>query len=315
MKSPPVLIITSGSGRLDISRLFAWLFSFEPIKTSLFPVTCALGEITLDHISIKGPVLTPKKLQYSLDGSFAHLALGTKEVDRGISHAAARFISSHEKTILSDMTAIIHNPYLISFITKYPQVDELSMPIAISQAFIKKDKILSTFNGQLKFQKGVDIFIDIEGNPSSYTLNLVNITDKDKTSAQISNKNGMFNFKGFFDTRTLENILNPKNLLIHKLIDLTGENHFLIESDSDNHLVVNADFFDLDKLNLDKIKTTRTKEAQLSKFFFKKITLRANKLKYKKYIFNQVEARIAMKPEKNRDHHCPCQPMRHGVHG
>lgn len=75
----PLLTMETGSGKLDISPLFAWLIGFKPIQGTLSPLMAAQGTIILDHIHLKGPIMSPKELYYAMEGSFTDLNLPQKK--------------------------------------------------------------------------------------------------------------------------------------------------------------------------------------------------------------------------------------------
>jgi len=187
-------------------------------------------------------------------------------------------------------------------VTKIPKLNELAMPIKISKGFLSTKDPSQAFRGNLTFNTGTELFLDLEGNIDAYTINLAELREKNRTQAQVLTREGYLNFQGSLDTRTLETILKKESPTLKKLMALTHGKGFQIESNQAKGVTVTTDFIDLDGIkNQDALKTADTKTKKPTLFkpdLFKTFTLKANTLKYKGYLFSPVEALISKSHKK-----------------
>ncbi len=290
--STPRLTIESARARLDLSRFFPWLTSFTPVQTVLDPIKSALGKLEVDQVTMEGPVMTPEKWQYGVTGSLTDLSLGTAVSGAEINNAACNFSVSHKKATFTNMAGTVNKPGLISTLTKAPYIDELAMPLTLSKGLFRTGERTPEFKGMLTFDRGTDLFLNIEGTPDAYVINRAELREKDRTDAQLSIREDRMNFLGNLDTRTLEPLLAPNSLILKRLLSLTQGKHFSIESNFENSITVMADFINLDTIKKTGAKTE--KEPALKQVFSKPITLKAKAVKYKGYIFSPVEARVSL---------------------
>ncbi|MCP4114940.1 MAG: hypothetical protein GY737_05940 [Desulfobacteraceae bacterium] len=288
----PLLTIKTAGARLDLSLFFPWLTSFGPVRTATAPITSALGELTVDRGAMAGPVLTPEKWQFEINGSLAGLGLGTDVSKAEIHDAACDFNVSHKEATLTGMAGTVNRTGLISSLTKAPYLDQLAMPLTLSNGFFTTGGRFPEFKGLLTFKTGTNLFLDIKGTPDDYVVNRAELWENDRTDARVSYPEGRLNFQGSLDTRTLETLLAPDSLTLKRLLALTREKHFLIESNRENSITVTADFINLDTMEKAGAKTPEA--PALKQVFAKPITIKANSVQYKGYIFSPFEARVSL---------------------
>ncbi len=291
----PLLTLETGSGKVNVSALFAWLSRFKSIQPTLLPLMPARGIINLDEVRLQGAILTPQTLDYSIDGSFTDLTLAehspTHGGSNGISNASGRFIISPKSKRLTQLKGTIHTPDQISFLTGSPQIEDLLLPLTLSRGFIETNGMGVNFKGNLKFETGTTLFISLKKTPDAVLLDQAAITVKDKEIARITNRLGDLTFEGSLNTRILDEILKPGGLALNLVNNLTQNGHFTISTDSDNTPVLTMDFLDLNLIL--KKQTQSPQDSLLPKGFnLPPFILKAGSLKYNELILKQVEARI-----------------------
>lgn len=292
LDTDPVLTISTGSGRLDLSQLFEWLTRFKPIETILSPMASIQGQILLDQVNLDGPILRPRNLAYTINGSFANLNLAGKESSSGISNASGRFMVSPDNQRLTELVATIHSPNPITSMAQTPLLDKLSMPFTLSRGVIETKPSGLSFDGDLGFKTGTSLFLSIENKDGGFLLNQATLKDKERRVARLLNREGRFIFEGQLDTHSLEGILNPEGPALKALIRLTGNNHFSVESDPENTPVLSIAFLDIDKMKAAEKKPTE--QLLPEDFFPPPFILKADTLKFNGHLFNKVKARVTL---------------------
>ncbi|MDY0221218.1 MAG: AsmA-like C-terminal domain-containing protein [Desulfobacterium sp.] len=291
----PLLTLATGAGKLDVSALFTWLSRFKPIQPTLLPLMPARGTINLDQVRLKGAILTPLTLDYSIDGSFTDLTLAdhspTHGESSGISNASGRFMLSPKNKRLTQLKGTMHTSDPISFLTGAPQIEELLLPLTLSQGFMEADGTGVSFKGELKFKTETTLFISLRKTPDAVSLDQATIKVKDREIARITNRRGDLTFEGILDTRTLDEILKPGGPALNLVNNLTQNGHFTISTDWDNTPVLTMNFLDLNLIL--KNKTQGPQDSLLPKGFnLPPFILKADSLKYNGSILKQVKARI-----------------------
>lgn len=291
----PLLTLETGSGKVNVSTLFAWLSQFKPIQPTLLPLMPARGMINIEKVHLQGAILTPQTLDYSIEGSFTDLTLAEHSPSHGgsngISNASGKFILSPKSKRLTQLKGTMHTPDPISFLTGTPQIEDLLLPLTLSRGFMETNGMGVNFKGDLKFKTGTTLFISLKKTPDAVFLDQAAITVKDREVARITNRLGDLTFEGSLDTRILDEILKPGGLALNLVNNLTQNGHFTISTNSDNTPVLTMDFLDLNLIL--KKQTQSPQDSLLPKGFnLPPFILKAGSLKYNELIFKQVEARI-----------------------
>jgi hypothetical protein len=299
-KNETIINIISGSGVFNPDPIMPWLMSFKKINDLIFPVKKIDGNIHIESIQLSGPLLESDKWQYDILGIGVGIDISTDLNQKEIENLSCNYHISNGFLNLDQISLKMeHLSWLEPFIeTKYLQ--SIMLPINMNKGKLQIKPESSFLNGDLEFNTGPRIFIDLSGKTfESLKLNSIKFQDQELSKGSIAfdydKDNPFFNFNGFLNTTTLNKFIKPHTLVGKKLNTLTQNQPILISVDKDLKINISSKTIDLSAFNSQSNNISFSSSSHYDQLFAKPIIIKTDKLKTKKFTFTNVETQIVFK--------------------
>ncbi|MEA2060572.1 MAG: AsmA-like C-terminal domain-containing protein [Thermodesulfobacteriota bacterium] len=300
----PVLNIRSGAAEIQINEIYPWLASFKKNYQVFSKIKSIKGEIYLDHISVKGPLFNPDKIQYSLEGRLRHLLIERKKSIPDICVFACVFDVSDKNALLSRLDADILDSRFLASLIKIPFIANLSAPFSIFRADCRLKNSIA-FTGDLLFDQGPEVYIAFSGETQDTPVKRIRIKKRGtenglaavKTDKSTAPDHKDWKVTGEIDTDTIKKIFKTNTILYKKINEITQGQNYLIQAEPASEPVLSTNFIDLDQI-LETWKTSSEDQAAESMKWIQKLmpefTLYADILKYKQLKFSPFNSKIRL---------------------
>jgi len=326
----PNIDITSAQARLKIDELMPWLQSHEMVMDLISPVRPSRGEIIIKTAKIKGPILTPAKWDFNINGSGKNINIGfvpkksnksdkSKKTDvpedkTQIQSVSGRFEANDREISIKGLTAQVEDLTWLSYDlnaldTLDPSwLNSIKLPLHVSDISIENNKNKALLKGKLTFPSGSELSFDLIGkNIKDLFPNVLTIKEKTLSNAMFTfNQNPsqpFFDFKGVLNTSTIEQLLIKDSFLHGQFNSFTSGATVKIYTDFDSNL-----HLDLEKITLDSFVSISKNESKplppaFSTFLNNKsIFLTSRELKYKNRTFIDIKTELFFNKKKTDIH-------------
>ena len=257
LKSPHFFNITSGPGIFPMQSTLAWLTQFHPMRPLVAPLSTSRGELSLDHLTLKGALSAPTQWDYAVQGTFARGSLYQEPGEKGISDISFSFDLSPHVFALKKFTATIHNTDLVinnchtnGFpIPQQQLLRDFQPPITLSNVTLGKTDQDLSFQCQATFPRG--IFMAMTGTHSNQhtILEKLEIKHPPLSRAEISHPPGSpLTFKGKLNIKTIKQLFKQNSATAAALA--LGENtgKCLLASGPGEGITLSLDHLDMKTL-------------------------------------------------------------------
>ncbi|MFO7749572.1 MAG: AsmA-like C-terminal domain-containing protein [Desulfobacteraceae bacterium] len=295
------LTLQSNEIRADMAFLFPWLFSFSAVKKMMAPVEMVKGDLLFDTISVNGFLAKPDKLRYKIRGQCRDLSLGKAGKPFQLASLSCRFQASDKGADISRIRCDVAKTELLALFADIPFINTIAAPFSVARGVCRLGGH-SSFQGDISFPDGPDLFISVTGGSDGLVLNKLSISKrrKEKKLVMVKTDSGEgrygFSAEGEIDTRTLEKIVKKTSPLHETMKAVTGNRNHVITCSPDRGVVVSTDAMDLDRIM--KIRASGKKLFSLDSRWFGEnpfeFTLKSGRLTYGEMEFTPFSGRIKL---------------------
>jgi len=220
--SPHYFDITSGRGEFPIQSTLAWLTQFHPIRPLVAPFSTSRGNLTLDHMTLKGALSAPAQWDYTIQGACARGSLDQGPGEKGISDISFFFdLFPHGFTLenitatIHDMGLVVENSHTNAFTTPQRQLfRDLQPPITLTNTTFGKTNQDLSFQCQATFPRGISMAMTGTGtgNHKNIILEKLEIKHPPLSRAEISYHPGNpLTFKGKLNIKTIRHLFTQNS--------------------------------------------------------------------------------------------------------
>jgi hypothetical protein len=214
-----ISVSSPSSALIHADEMFPWLTSFNPIKRALQEFQDIKGSLSMDGLSLDGPLRDPAKWQFQTKGRVESFVMKASFFPAPTTISSGEFEADQNKLSLKscrtslldaslvvsgDLTGYLGGRFIkdltiegtvgeaankwISNLVSLPPTLRVLSPVAIQQSHLVWDKEGNTaFSGAMGVQNGPRFSIDLEKSPKGLSINRLTISDK--------NSNGVLSFK------------------------------------------------------------------------------------------------------------------------
>jgi hypothetical protein len=238
--------IPSGKLRIIQDEIYPWLTSFEGVKGALKELRSLRGALTIDIITLKGPLLRPREWHFRVAGSVEDLAIDWASLPGPASLKRGTFEASEEKISLTDVrTDILDASVILSGVRQgylgahqktdftfkgtmgpqslgwalklatLPSHFSLRDPATFEHAHVTLDDATTLFQGSFRVQKGPKVTADVMKNSKGLAVNTLVIKDasSDATlSLALQERTSTLAFAGKLSSETLARFIKEEEL-------------------------------------------------------------------------------------------------------
>ncbi len=301
----PTFDVNATPASLNLNEILSWLKSHDQVMELISPVKNMNGQLFIDKIRLEGPIFTPGKWEFDINGSGKDINIGfaqNQDIDKEeIKSLSGRFHVTDQMTQAQGVKARIEDLSWLSHAIDLKNLSSISLPVKIFETDFKTNRDEALLQGKVSFPSGPQLFFDLTGKKMTDLYpRLLILKDEDRSDAMVMfNKNSskpLLKFEGLLNTKTLEKLL-IKNSFLHSLVvSFTAGEPLKIFTDKDSNLHVVTD-----KINLDSLLTTeKQKNYPLNQTLFAHKILYVNTglLSYKKQEFSNIDIQIDFKKDK-----------------
>lgn len=299
----PVIQIPSGSARLDLEELMPWLGSFPGFMARISPVKTLTGELGIDSLILKGPILNPQDMAFDILGQAKNVDIGIARENPEIQAVSAGFHLRNQEIQLNGLKARLEDLSWLSPGIDPAHVKSIKIPLELTDARIEKTEDKALFQGQLTFPSGTGLAVDLTGTKLTdlYPKSLI-LTDIDRSDAQMEFSQDIskpfLEFKGKLNTQTLEHLFIKDSFLHRLVLSHMGENPIKIHTDMAGTFFLEAEKINLDPFLLDSFMEKREKKNSRPLIAWKNLQLNLQELSYKQWDFLDIDALVNLSQNK-----------------
>jgi len=220
LKAPHSFNISSDRGRFPIQKTLDWLTQFHPMRPRVAPFSTARGNVTLDHMILKGALYTPDLWEYAVHGTCSQVSLYQDPETKGISDISFSFdLFPHGfklgniKATLHDMNGVLKSSLSTGFSPPQRQLfRDLKFPVTLTGATLQKTDQNISFQGQATFPKGISMAMAGTDKNQQIILEKLKIKQPPLSQAQILHPPGSpLIFKGELNIKTIRDLFAQKS--------------------------------------------------------------------------------------------------------
>ncbi len=299
----PHVDISSGTARIDLSQIFAWLKSYEPVMALISPVKNTKGELVVGKIKLGGPLFEPGKWQFDINGSGKGVNIGFAQDKQEIKSVFGSFHLTHKMVEVQGVNGLIEDLSWLAYAIDTPNLTSIELPLKIIETDFKTAKDKAQFQGQLSFPSGPRLSFDLTGkNIEDLYPRLLILKDEKISDAMVMlNKDPshpLLRFEGNLNSKTLEKIVIKDSFLDNFVRSFTAGDPVKIVTDADSNIHIDMDKLDLDSLLAIENKKSQSKSQPL--FDHKTLYLSTRQLTYKKTDFLNIDSQINFNKDKTQ---------------
>mgnify|MGYP001946946362 CR=1 FL=1 len=218
--APHFFDITSGQGMFPIQSTLNWLTQFHPVRPLVAPFSTSQGNLTLDHMTLKGALSAPTQWDYAVQGTCARGSLYQEAGENSISDISFSFdLFPHGFTLenimgtIHNMDLVLENSHTNGFTTPQRQLfRDLQPPITLTNATLKKTDQDFSFQCQITFPRGISMAMTGTGSNQHTILEKLEIKHSPLSLAEISHHPGSpLTFKGKLNIETIRNLFTQNS--------------------------------------------------------------------------------------------------------
>lgn len=120
------LTIGVGSAALAVDEIYPWLVSYPTVRRKLNAFKFGGGNIVVDSLSLKGPLLEPRRWDFELSGSIRNVAMDWTVSPDTLRIAAGRFQCTPQKLVFTQARATVLDSSLTASVTLHRFLNGLS---------------------------------------------------------------------------------------------------------------------------------------------------------------------------------------------
>lgn len=282
---------TAQSARIRIADFYPWLLSHDPIRNFTAPVQHLQGEVDVTKLEISGPALVPRRWDYRVSGTAGNVGVGfAGGTSNAVQSLSGRFDVSTGVIKGRDIKALITDLSWLEGERVTPeQAAGIRLPVVAEGGTLNVRRNTSRLYGRFLFETGPELFLELEGKtfPGMMPVALVfNDGEVSRASTDLNWTPGhpLLDFKGYFNTRSLEKLLKKDSGLSGLLYEITGGDAIKFHTDANQNLYVETDQINLDAIGASSGDTLR------SLFERKKLFFETQKMTLGKYRFTNFTA-------------------------
>ena len=240
--------VESAKANIFLDEIYPWISSFDAVKETLKEINSLKGDVTLDTLDIKGPLLRPKAWRFKTECAIKDFTLSSTLLPGPLTVTGGRVEADPQKLILKDAKVGILDAKLDLSATAKGYMEDLNRleatfegnmgmeairttselinlpediktisPVSISKAHLLWDKGTGTsFKGNLFAPKGLDISLGVLKTPGALKIENLTIRD-DKSDASfdcnIQEDAVSIRFSGNLEKTSLDSFLAKNRLL------------------------------------------------------------------------------------------------------
>jgi len=273
LKSPHYFDITSGRGIFPIQNTLAWLTQFHPIRPLVEPFSTSQGNLTFDHMSLKGALSDPAQWDYGLQGTCARGSLDQGPGEKGISDISFSFDIFPHGFTLKNITATIHDMSLVlenshTNVFTMPQRQlfrDLQTPITLTNTTFGKTNQDLSFQCQATLPRGISMAMKgtgkgtgtgtgtgtgiSTGNHKNIILEKLEIKHPPLSRVEISyHPESPLTFKGKLNIETIRQLFTPNSGTAAALALAENKGECFLASGSGKGITLFLDHLDMNTL-------------------------------------------------------------------
>ncbi|WP_084681290.1 DUF3971 domain-containing protein [Desulfospira joergensenii] len=288
--------LQSARASLKTGDFMDWIQSTPWIMERIEPVKNLSGLVNIENLNITGPFFHPEEWTFLAKGFSRGMDLGFSS-PRAIRNLSGEFSFTDKEVHVSALRAKVHDLGWLSGSIDSRKLDSIRTPL---DAVLKNIDLKSGENrisGTILFPSGAGLDFVLSGK----SLELLKpqtlvLRDGELTRAEIGFSydpvSPLFDFKGFVNTRTFDNILQKDSFLYKTVHAFTGGNPIRIYTDKVSTLHLDIGHLNLDPL-IQKNGPRKNKSERQPLIFPKTAQIKAESLGYKNLNFTNLKADVS----------------------
>ncbi len=264
LRSPHLLDLCTAGGVFPLKEILSWLTQFKnPMASLLTPLLSSQGTITLDHVSLKGPLLSPEAWTWGVRGSCVGGSVYEDLPGKGISDISLAFDLFPDGFTVKDLTATLHDtaPLMAHFPSLFtspglgPLFRDLHTPIFLTnvtlkkKVTLKKNTDLPAFQADITFPGGVSMKVTGNTHQEALTLENLEMDDPPLSSWTMTYHPGAAPMvKGKLSLDTVRKLFKPESPIAEKVTIPGSQGPVFLASGPENGVTLFLGHLDLTTL-------------------------------------------------------------------
>lgn len=249
--SPPFeFTIRDAQAQVSTDTLISWARNHPKVMTTLSPLTTASGPMTVSGIQIQGPMFSPQKWEYRLQGTARDMSVGFTEGQFAVRDLSGSLTFSHQGIGLRDLNGWIRDLSWLDT-TPWEWNSSITLPLEMTRGNLTNNREGCTFEADLKAPAGPRVGLTLAGaSPDSLAPTQVTIKDQ-QSDVQITRTptdRPRMDVKGHLNTLTLDNLLVNGSSLHNTLQAVTLGRPLTLSAEPNGTIHVQAGHLNLDRV-------------------------------------------------------------------
>ncbi len=289
--------IKKGAADIQLDSFIPWLMKFSKPRDLISPVNSGIGQLSVDHIQLSGPLTQPEEWKFHITGKGHDIHLASNSDQYDIASLACDFNLENGSSQFIDLSGTFNTRRLFDHTEAGSTLNELKFPVSVRQGRFTSAKEKTILEGQLFFGNGVQVFFNLNNTASNtIVVHRIEIVEPEVTAVtiQFPIQKGFsgLQFDGKLNTSTLHHIFHPDGYWASLLNRLTQKKPMIIESHDKSQFLVTTTVFDVDTL----LSSFEGNSKSSPVFPQMNIQFQGDKVIFKRFAFTDVYSKIDISP-------------------